>query len=583
MNKLIKKAIIQLMILNISLGFSIHLGIHIISVENFILWHVLGQSLLCLSLGVFGYFRIFLPTKNIEAFEQGQLKERSLFFAKTAHEIRSPLNVIIGLADFLYQEGDISSQYKNYFQTIYRTSNHLLEIINNVLDFSKIEAGQFKIEMGDFDLNSTVKAIVQQFEFAAKSKNIELSLEFLDIEPMVRGDKKCITQILINGMSNALKFTPKGEKIEVKVFRPKEMSGCNVVFSIRDTGIGISKEAEAKLFKNYQQESASTSRIFGGTGLGLAISRQLAELLGGSLRLKANSEKGSHFLLTLPLTKLGLSETPKTSIITVQLNRRIKILVADDQADNRLILKLFLSKLDVEIVEASDGAEALHFFDQQKFDLVLIDQEMPNMNGLEAVARMRALEKERQQSPTLIMMLSGHTSNEDVQKMIETGCSLYLPKPVKKDLLLRVIFDFCQNNEVFLEWRDEFSVKNTDLDDQHRIIIKAINEIYRSINQKNNEILIREMVFQLALYAQRHFSFEEALMKKANYNLFEVHKMEHQKFFQQIEFYKNRLDLNQNISAQNLLYFLKDWLSTHILIEDMKYSEILKDKLQQSA
>jgi hemerythrin-like metal-binding protein len=506
------------------------------------------------------------------------LKNRSLFFAKMTHEIRSPLNVILGISEYLYNEIPENSEHKQYFQTLFKTGNHLLDVVNDILDYSKVEAGKYKIDPTKFDLSLLVQSIRDQFDIEAKNKKISLNLEVMNIEGAVKGDKKCITQVLTNGLSNAIKFTPEGGMVKIKVYRPLGIESRNVIFSISDDGKGLSKEAENKVFESYSQENNSITNQFGGTGLGLTVSKHLVELMGGQISLKANEEKGATFLLSLPLDSVESKTIEKKGLNIIHINKKIEALVADDQNDNRLIVKLFLSKLSCNITDASDGQEALDLFKKNKYDIIIIDDEMPIMNGTEAIALMREHERQNNLPPTIILSLSGNTSQLDIEKMLQAGCNMYLPKPIRKDLLLEIIADFCQPRDSFIEWNDNFSVRVKSIDEQHKIIVKSINELFKAITTSSSIDSVPELIDRLAEYAKRHFSYEEALMEEFNYELFQSHQESHQKFFLQIEYYRQKLEYDSHNISLSLLYFLKKWLTKHILEEDMNYANLLESK-----
>lgn len=518
------------------------------------------------------YFAIYLPLKREKEDALEAVKQKSLFLAKMSHEIRTPLNTILGISDYLFHEPH-SQKYSQHLTTIYRTGNHLLEVVNEVLDYSKIESGQYSIENKEFDLQMLLNSIFEQYVYVAKKKNIVMSIEMKGIEQFAKGDKKCITQILHNGFSNAIKFTPASGQIMFKVFKSEDIESKDIVFQIIDSGPGIPKSMEEKVFQNYQQVDGTSER-FGGTGLGLAIAKNLTELMAGTISLKSNqNSKGSTFTLTLPLL---LSKDATLNIQdseTIEIKNPVRILLADDSLDNRFVIRLYLSKINCTLDEVSNGAEALELFQKNRYHMVFMDSEMPVMNGAESIKNMRLYESENTMPSTPIVALSGHSSLEEIEKMNEAGCSIYLMKPIRKNQLLEVIGDFCEPKEKFIEWQKRFSVNIKFIDSQHHVLVNLINDLYDAILKGQTYSQIGEILDRVVAYSDKHFSDEEDMLRKYEYSNFDHHKDGHSIFVNQISYYKEKFQKDPFSVSLGLLHYLKHWLLKHILEEDMQYSQ----------
>jgi PAS domain S-box-containing protein len=370
------------------------------------------------------------------------------FLANMSHEIRTPMNAILGFAELLASER-LTERQQEFLKTIGDSGRHLLSIIEDILDFSKIEAGRLQTEMREFSLGDLLGGVERLMRPLAERKSIRLILE---IEPKpgikIHSDEARIRQCLINLVSNAIKFTETGQIVVRTRIETEGPSRSKVRFEVQDTGIGISADQMKYLFEPFRQGDGSTTRLFGGTGLGLAITRQLAELLGGRVSVTSEVGAGSTFVLELPVECRGSDESPapQTKPLdsrsrpskSVPLRLSGQVLVVEDSANNRMLMKILLEKFGLQVTLASDGVQGLQMAQSRSFDLILMDIQMPKMTGYEVVQALRG-----QGLRTPIVALTAHAMKDDHQRCLEVGCDLVLTKPLDrarfKQMLLRFL------------------------------------------------------------------------------------------------------------------------------------------------
>jgi len=374
-------------------------------------------------------------------------KVKSEFLANMSHEIRTPLNAVIGLTDIL-QEGALSSEQSKYVHLIQESGNHLLNVINDILDFSKIEAGRMVLEKIDFNL----KHLLENTSELLKHKVQEKGLQFqLTIDPQVprevMGDPGRLGQVLINLIANAIKFTDFGKiSVSVKLLKD-DPNGPVLIFSVQDSGIGMSEEASKKLFNPFVQGDGSTNRRYGGTGLGLSICKRIVELMGGEIQVSSKEEEGSEFWFTATFEAASKSnvitevkETTSTAALASlnSANKHKRILVAEDNSTNQLLTLAQLKSLGYTAQAVANGIEAVEAFQKNTFDLILMDCQMPDMDGFEATQKIRSMEK-TMGGHIPIVALTANALKEDERRCLDAGMDAYLSKPTKKERLGRMI------------------------------------------------------------------------------------------------------------------------------------------------
>ncbi|MFC5300855.1 ATP-binding protein [Azospira restricta] len=371
-----------------------------------------------------------------EVAEEGT-RAKSAFLANMSHEIRTPMNAIIGMSHLALQT-PLDAAQRNYIEKVHGAAENLLAIINDILDFSKIEAGKLDIERVAFDPRALAADLADFFAAVAADKGLHFRIDpAAGLPPALWGDPLRLRQVMLNLVGNALKFTPRGEV--VASFAP--LAGATdgrirLRFTVRDTGIGIAPDAQAKLFQSFVQADGSTTRLYGGTGLGLAISRRLVELMGGEIGVVSTPGAGSTFWFELACDIAPASALPapaaRAGIAIAGSLAGCRVLLVDDNPLNQEVAEHFLRKAGIEPTLATNGIEALAALERQRFDIVLMDCQMPVMDGYEATRRIRA-DARFDRLPVIAMTANALIG--DRERSLAAGMNDHLTKPLQADVL----------------------------------------------------------------------------------------------------------------------------------------------------
>jgi signal transduction histidine kinase len=369
--------------------------------------------------------------------------QKSYFLSNMSHEIRTPLNGVLGMAQAM-QMDELPPRQAERLAVIRSSGEMLLAVLNDILDISKIEAGKFELETVEFDLNALVESVRAIFAPTAASKGLYFTICVGEAAAGAwTGDPMRLRQILSNLISNALKFTTTGG-VAVNV----ETDELGLHIRVKDTGIGIPPEKLGQLFGKFVQVDSSTTRRFGGSGLGLAICRELVLLMGGDIEAHSVDGEGSCFTANLPLIRPATSERVAAPLLQVTSNvdagegggeRPLRILAADDNATNRLVLQALLGPLDVELTQVENGREAVESWRTGRFDLILMDIQMPEMDGIQATLTIRSEEARDARLPTPIFALSANAMSHHINEYLAAGMSGHIAKPIDVAKLYEVL------------------------------------------------------------------------------------------------------------------------------------------------
>ncbi|MEY3425909.1 MAG: hypothetical protein RL679_1267 [Bacteroidota bacterium] len=446
--------------------------------------------------------QLIIAKKNAE--KTAQVK--SQFLANMSHEIRTPLNGIIGLSHLL-EKTELSEKQRSYINAISRSSAQLMGIINDVLDLSKIEAGKMDSIKTEFDMYDLLRSVVSVLEIRANEKNLSLFSEIdSDVPQFVIGDEIHLNQIMYNILGNAIKFTEKGE-VKLKVSLIEDFDDEKTIqFTITDSGIGMEEEVKEKIFDAFTQAESETTRKFGGTGLGLAIVQNLVELQGGTIDVKSKLNHGSCFTIRLNYIEANgnsIDSKVKQEDDFLHLDG-LRVLMVEDNLVNQMVTKDLLVEKGVEVLVAENGQIALDILHNEQFDIILMDMQMPVMDGFQAMQCIRDSD-DQQLKRIPILALTANVIQTEINKCYEFGANDYLAKPFKPDFLYSKMLNLLPSDE---------NTTAVDLSYEDKIDWETLKMF---TNGKEN-LLQSTLAHLLISFKEDFVSWNTALLEK-NYNL----------------------------------------------------------------
>ncbi|MEB8346765.1 ATP-binding protein [Flavobacteriaceae bacterium KMM 6898] len=367
---------------------------------------------------------------------ESAMKAKQQFLANMSHEIRTPMTAIIGFSKVALKT-ELTKKQREYISAIKTSSDSLMVLINDILDLAKVDSGEMCFEQTAFEMEPDISAMLSLFDLKFKEKNLELIREYdSEIPRVLLGDSVRLNQIILNLISNAIKFTAKGKiTVSVRLLETDE-DKVTIEFAVADTGIGLAEDMVSTVFDNFQQATSSTARLYGGTGLGLAIVKQLVERQGGTINVKSKIDEGSTFSFVLSFQKTKTKIELDSEMVKLNTAiQNIKVLVVEDVALNQLLMKILMDDFGFELDIAENGKVAIENLQTTSYDIILMDLQMPEMNGFEATDYIR----NKMKSNIPIIALTADVSENDLAQCKAIGMNDHIAKPIDEKLLYNKI------------------------------------------------------------------------------------------------------------------------------------------------
>lgn len=423
-----------------------------------------------------------IEAENNTKIAQEAVKSKQQFLSNMSHEIRTPMNAIIGFTKVILKT-DLSEKQREYLNAIKTSGDALIVLINDILDLAKVDAGKMSFEKIPFRLSSSISSMLHLFELKIFEKNLQLITEYdKRIPEVLMGDSVRLHQIILNLVSNAVKFTDQGSiKVAVELISENDKN-VSVQFMVKDTGIGIADSKKETIFDDFQQASSGTSRIYGGTGLGLAIVKKLVEAQDGHITLESEINKGSSFTFTLVFEKTTSEPSFEEILELDEDNKNIKVLIVEDILLNQLLMKTLLDDFGFERDIADNGLIAIEKLESKSYDIILMDLQMPEMNGFEATEYIR----NTMNSKIPIIALTADVTTADLARCTAVGMNDYIAKPVNERILYSKIIGLVKKRSKMKDQEIEYQLTQEKL--------KYVDLSYLNQRTKSNPQLMMEMI-----------------------------------------------------------------------------------------
>ncbi len=428
-------------------------------------------------------------------------RAKSRFLAQMSHEIRTPMNGVLGIAGLLLKTS-LDGKQRQFVRTIMHSGESLLNLINDILDFSKIEAGKLELEEIHFNIRQLIEETLDLFSNRAEERNVRLAgFVHASVPAVLVGDPGRLRQILMNLLGNALKFTSDGE-VKLSLFLEKsDDQDCLLRFEVQDSGIGIPRQKQGEIFNAFAQVDGSTTRKFGGTGLGLAICGQLVQLMKGKIGVESEEGEGATFWFTALFTvgsEEFLEKSNKMGDGTEECSFDAKVLIAEDNLTNQIVARGILEQLGCRVTMVENGREAVAQVLENSFDLVLMDCQMPVMDGYEATRRIRVKEKESGRLPVVIVALTAHAMKGDREHCLAVGMNDYLSKPFREEQLAALLRRWlsCTKTDEPTEKGKEVIITNSapESEEEQPEFDDLVLENYRQIQRPDQPDIIKRLI-----------------------------------------------------------------------------------------
>jgi len=553
-------------------------------------WVLTGGLLFSTLVGLFLHImtgRNYLDRQRVNEINQRIIAESALaranevkdeFLASMSHELRTPLTAIIGNSEFL-SEQIVVPNLREVVTDIEAAGRVQLALVNDILDMSKIDSGKFTINESPYDLARVLGSVERMVAIRVHDGGLKFVIDQKNQEKyQLLGDSQRIAQILINLLGNAVKFTEQGQ-----ITLTTWVEAQQIYFQVKDTGIGMSPQEQSHLFKRFEQADSSISKRFGGSGLGLYISMNLAHLMGGEMSASSQLGQGSIFTLSLPyrvsdlLVKEGETNASKSIGAVEQFSGHV--LIAEDTPAIQLLEKRILENMGLMVTAVADGEEAVKEAMAQSFDLILMDMQMPVMDGIEATKRLK-----EQGNQTPVVALTANVMDKHRDLFEQAGCSGFMAKPIDKDELRGMLREYLSTSEDtvgeelnIIEWDESCSVGNQLLDEQHQQISNGINELVSYCHGKKTQashVRALKLLSKLERILSAHLKDEEVLLKEVGYPELKLHIQGHRYYTDSL----SRL-FQQDMNSQTIVdmtSLMLVWWRNHILKDDMKFKPYFK-------